>query len=147
VKTRASEHGNQSRGERIRGRVSVERGLNSNLLDDPRDTTTPEAMIATMQKILIGNALPSEAREILIGWLKNCRSGLRRLRAGLPQAWVIGDKRGTGPRGAANDIAVAWPPRRPPLLIASYVSDSGAAPDALDAAHARIGGIVAAAFS
>lgn len=104
-------------------------------------------MLATMQTILLGSALSAAARDRLIDWLKHCATGLKRLRAGVPAAWAAADKTGTGARGAANDIAIFWPPGRPPLLIAAYLSDSGAAPEALNEAHARLGRIVAAAFS
>ena len=50
------------------------------------------------------------------------RTGLDRLRAGLPAGWRVGDKTGTGANGAANDVAIAWPPGRPPILIACYQS-------------------------
>lgn len=125
----------------------VETSLNSNQPGDPRDTTTPLAMLGTMQTVLLGDALSRDARATLMGWLKNCRTGLHRLRAGLPSDWVVGDKTGTGENGAVNDVAIAWPPGRQPLLIAAYWSESQAAPDDLDAAHARIGAIVAAAFA
>jgi beta-lactamase class A len=124
-----------------------ELSLNSNLPGDPRDTTTPDAMIATMRKVLVGNALSADSREMLIEWLKNCQTGLHRIRAGLPKEWTVGDKTGTGENGAANDIAIIWPPLRAPLLIAAYCNNSRATPDALNAAHAQIGRIVAAAFS
>jgi hypothetical protein len=62
----------------------VELSLNSNLPGDPRDTTTPAAMIETMRKVLIGDALSGRSRDLLIDWLKNCQTGLQRLRAGLP---------------------------------------------------------------
>ena len=125
----------------------VELSLNTNLPGDPRDTTTPNAMIATMQTLLVGNALSETAREMLLAWLKNCQTGLQRLRAGLPPLWTAGDKTGTGEHGAVNDIAIIWPPQRAPILIAAYLSDSHASPQALDAAHARIGANVAAEFS
>jgi beta-lactamase class A len=125
----------------------VELSLNTNMPGDPRDTTTPNAMIATMQALLLGNALSTASREMLLSWLKNCQTGLQRLRAGLPPMWTAGDKTGTGEHGAVNDVAIFWPPRRPPILIAAYMSDSHAAPEALDAAHARIGAIVATASS
>lgn len=32
----------------------------------------------------------------------------------------MGDKTGSGAYGAANDIAVAWPPSGAPLIIAIY---------------------------
>jgi beta-lactamase class A len=63
-------------------------------------------------------------------WLKDSATGLARLRAGLPRDWVAGDKTGTGVNGAANDVAIAWPPGRAPILIASYLSDSDASPEA-----------------
>jgi beta-lactamase class A len=124
-----------------------EPGLNSNLRGDPRDTSTPEAMIATMQSLLIGNALSPASRQTLIGWLKDSRTGLHRLRAGLPRNWTVGDKTGTGANGAVNDSAIVWPPRRSPLLIAAYLSDSRAPADALEAAHADMGRIIAATFA
>jgi beta-lactamase class A len=125
----------------------VELSLNTNMPGDPRDTTTPNAMIATMQALLLGNALSTASREMLLSWLKNCQTGLQRLRAGLPPMWTAGDKTGTGEHGAVNDIAIIWPPQRAPILIAAYLSDSHASPQALDAAHARIGATVAAEFS
>jgi beta-lactamase class A len=137
----------RSTGDRTTRLDRTEPELNTNLPGDPRDTTTPNAMLATMQAILLGNALTPLSRELLLGWLKDSQTGLSRLRAGLPLGWMVGDKTGTGDRGAANDIAVAWPPQRPPILIAAYLADSGASAEALNAAHARLGGVVAAAFS
>jgi beta-lactamase class A len=124
-----------------------ELSLNSNLPGDPRDTTTPDALVATMEKVLVGNALPTGARDVLIDWLQNCQTGLHRIRAGLPRTWTVGDKTGTGDNGAANDIAIIWPPQRSPVLLAAFCDSPRATPDALDAAHARIGSVVAAAFS
>lgn len=120
-----------------------EPGLNSNIPGDPRDTTTPRAMANTMSKILTGDVLAPAARDRLIGWLKATTTGLKRLRAGLPADWTAGDKTGTGVNGAANDVAIAWPPNRPPILIAAYLSDSSASPTALDAAHAAIASDIA----
>ncbi len=121
--------------------------LNSNLRGDVRDTTTPTAMLATMRTVVTGHVLSATSRDMLIGWLKKCTTGLARIRAGLPATWQVGDKTGTGVRGAVNDLAFAWPPARPPILIAVYMSDSHASTDALSQAHARIGTMVATAFS
>lgn len=111
------------------------------------DTSTPDAMVATMQRILLGQALRRDSRTVLLEWLENCRTGLHRLRAGLPPDWSVGDKTGTGQHGAANDDAIIWPPGRAPILIALFLSDSQASADALDATHAQIGRIVAATFA
>jgi beta-lactamase class A len=137
----------RSLGDRTTRLDRTETSLNENLPGDPRDTTTPNAMLATMQAVLLGEALSSASREMLLTWLKGCQTGLARLRAGLPPTWTAGDKTGTGDNGAANDVAIAWPPQRPPILIAAYLSESHAATQALDAVHARLGGIVAASFS
>ena len=119
--------------------------LNTNLPGDERDTTTPRAMAGTMNRILLGEEILSPAsRGKLTGWLKETSTGLERLRAGLPGTWTAGDKTGTGVNGAANDVALAWPPNREPILIAAYLSDSDATPDALNTAHADIARAVAA---
>ena len=123
-----------------------EPSLNTNLPDDPRDTTTPDAMVGTMSKIFAGNALSANARERLIGWMKNSRTGLDRIRAGLPGDWIAGDKTGAGANGAANDNAIVWPPGRAPIVVAAYLSGSQSSLATRNAAHAEIGRVVARVF-
>jgi beta-lactamase class A len=128
-----------------------ELALNENLPGDPRDTTTPNAQIATMNRILLGHALAADSRDTLVSWMKNCRTGLDRLRAGLPKSWIVADKTGTGTgsgaTSAANDVATAWPPGRAPILIASYISGSPAPLEKQSAAHAEIGRVIARVFA
>jgi beta-lactamase class A len=121
--------------------------LNSNLPGDPRDTTTPNAMIGTMRRILTGDALKPASRETLLDWMRHCETGGQRLRAGLPPGWTEGDKTGTGSRGAAVDNAIVWPPRRKPILIAAYLSGSDKPVAALESAFAEIGRLVASSFA
>jgi|SRR5208282_662167 len=125
----------------------TELSLNSNIRGDDRDTTTPNAMIRTMSKILVGDALSPPARIRLVNWMKNCRTGFSRLRAGLPQDWIVGDKTGTGSNGAANDNAILWPPGRAPIMVAAYLSESTNSAEELNAAQAKVGRIVAAVFA
>ena len=117
--------------------------LNSNLPDDPRDTTTPRAMSETTARLLTSNLLQESSRQLLSEWLVNASTGRRRLRAGLPQAWRAGDKTGTGARGSVNDVAVAWPSDRAPIVVAVYLSDSEHPTPALEAIHARVGALLA----
>lgn len=117
--------------------------LNTNQPGDARDTTTPRAMLETMDTLLLGDVLSAGSRERLTGWLKDATTGRARLRAGLPPGWITGDKTGTGHNGAANDIAIAWPPQQPPILIAAFLSGSGATYGELNAVHARIGETIA----
>lgn len=100
--------------------------LNESLPGDPRDTTSPAAMLADLEALLVGDALSPASRSQLHAWLKANKTGGTRLRAGLPQAWVLGDKTGTGERGSTNDVGIAWPPGRRPILIAAYLTGSAA---------------------
>lgn len=115
---------------------------------DVRDTTSPTAMLGDMQRVLVDESvLTSGSREQLATWLIGNTTGAGRLRAGLPAAWRVGDKTGSCTHGATNDIAVAWPPGRLPVLIAVYFNGS-AAPDAdRIGALAEAGRIVADALS
>jgi beta-lactamase class A len=86
--------------------------LNTAIPGDSRDTSTPAAMARTLQAVALGSALPSSQRESLQTWLRNCRTGAKRIRAAVTAGWEVGDKTGTGEYGTANDIAVIWPPSR-----------------------------------
>ena len=120
----------------------TELALNSNLPGDPRDTTSPAAMLGDMQKTLLDTVLTPASRERLLDWMRNCSTGRQRLRARLPASWKAGDKTGTGERGAVNDLAIFWPPGRPPILIACYLSDSTHPVSELAAVHAQLGALV-----
>ena len=121
----------------------IEPELNSNTPDDPRDTTTPHAMVEMMLKIFTQDVLSLSSRALLIDWMDAAKTGLDRVRAGLPKSWQSGDKTGTGENGAYNDIVITYPPSRRPILIAVYMSGSKLAPKELSAAHAAIGELVA----
>lgn len=94
--------------------------LNSNQPGDERDTTTPNAMAATMEKLIFGDHLSDASKNKLVSWLVANRTGDKRIRAGLPEGLRVGDKTGTGENGAANDIAIIWPKDRKPLVIVVY---------------------------
>jgi beta-lactamase class A len=64
-------------------------------------------------------------------------TGSRRLRAGLPADWRAGDKTG-GTHGVANDIAVAWPPGRAPMLITAYYAEFSGTDEQRDAVLADV---------
>jgi len=123
-----------------------EPSLNTAISGDPRDSTTPLAALADLRLVLLGKVLSPASRQRLIGWMVACETGKARLRAGLPAAWRVGDKTGTGAHGSANDIAVVWTSTQP-IVIASYLTGAEAAsPDARDAALAEVGRIVAETF-
>jgi beta-lactamase class A len=141
-------HWLRSQGDEITRLDRTEPDLNTNIPDDPRDTTTPAAMVATMRKLLSGNALSPTSRKQLVRWLIGNTTGGARLRAGLDPAWIIGDKTGTGDRGAANDVAVIWPKKgAAPWFVAVFVSTPNARPAERDAEIAEVGHIVSRAIA
>jgi beta-lactamase class A len=133
-------------GDQVTRLDRIELALNSNLPGDPRDTTSATAMIADMTKMLNGSLLTAPSRARLLTWMRDCQTGRGRLRARLPPGWLAGDKTGTGDHGAVNDLAIFWPPQRPPILVACYLTESNRSQEVLDDAHAQIGALVAAAF-
>jgi len=125
----------------------IETALNEGTPGDPRDTTSPLAMLATMQKLVAGDVLSAASRERLIGWLVANKTGDKRLRAGVPAAWRIGDKTGTGGNGSANDIAVAWPPAGDPVFITAYYTGATISDEARSAVIADAGRIATAGLA
>jgi beta-lactamase class A len=120
----------------------TEMALNDVPPGDPRDGTTPRAMAYTVQRILLGNVLSKPSEKLLTDWMVACKTGNARLRAGLPKDWRVGDKTGTY-GGSANDVAIAWPPGRPPVVIAAYLAESKAAADVREKALADVGRVAA----
>jgi beta-lactamase class A len=120
--------------------------LNANDPDDVRDTTSPRAMADMMRAVLCGAVLSQSSQERLLGWMRACETGKDRLRAGLPAGWSVGDKTGTGERGACNDVGVAVPPGRAPILIAVYMSDGPAPEEKLEDAHVAVARLVSTAL-
>jgi beta-lactamase class A len=120
--------------------------LNANTRGDPRDTTTPKAMIGSLLGFLNTDVLSDESKTLLQDWMVASMTGATRLRAGLPSDWRVGDKTGTGMNGAVNNIAVAWPPDRQPIAIAVYMSWSEADIATLGAHHAVVASLVAEEF-
>lgn len=128
----------------------TETALNENLPGDERDTTTPRAMAMTLQRFLTTpRTLNAASTARLIGWMQQCQTGLTRLRAGLPQNWRVGDKTGAsgGEHAASNDVAIAFPPSRAPILVASYLSESRLDGDTRNAAHADVARVIAETWS
>jgi beta-lactamase class A len=116
----------------------IEPDLNEATPGDPRDTTTPAAMLENLRRLVLGDVLSPESRGLLAGWLVANKTGGARLRAGLPPTWRVGDKTGTGNHGATNDVAIAWPPDRSPLLLSVYYAESLATADQRNAVIADV---------
>lgn len=102
-----------------------EPSLNTALPGDERDTTTPQAMVQSLQKLLLGDVLEGYARALLQQWLVDSRTGDKRVRAGMPGDWKAGGKTGSGERGTACDTLIVWPTAQSaPLLVTAYLTGS-----------------------
>ena len=113
---------------------------------DPRDTTSPEAMVGNLRLLLLGPTLGPASRKRLTDWMIACRTGKGRLRAGLPAGWRIGNKTGSGANGTCNDIAIVWRPRQSrPLLVATYLTGASVAPPLRESILASVANAIAAA--
>ncbi len=102
----------------------MEPHMNAVARHDPRDTTTPAAIAATMVRLLTSDWLTPNSRAMLTQWMVATETGTKRLRAGFPAQWRAGDKTGTGMAPGMmdryNDIAIAWPPGRTPLIVTAF---------------------------
>lgn len=111
------------------------------LSGDLRDTTSPLAMAQLVRRITTGSLLQPDSRQLLLQWMENTNTGARRLRAGLPPVWRSGNKTGTGraegTTNKCNDVAITFPPRRNPIVVAAYF-DSGEYTAQVEARHEAV---------
>jgi len=128
----------RSLGDSVMRFDRLEPELNSNLPGDLRDTTTPEAMARLLRTALETGALTKASREQLLGWMKATITGKNRIRAGVPQGWVVANKTGTGSNGVANDVAVIYPPQGTPIFLCIFTESRKAEPQAREAAIAEV---------
>ena len=98
--------------------------LNEAVPGDPRDTTTPEAMLKNVQTLVLGDALSAASKEQLTKWL-------------------VGNKTGAGERGTTNDVGVLWPPEGKPIIVAIYLTETTAPAEKRNATLAAVGRAVA----
>ncbi len=121
--------------------------LNTAIPGDERDTTTPAAMCADMQQLLLGRVLSESSRHQLEDWLQHNETGALMIRAGVSKTWSVGDKTGRCENGATNDIAIIRPPGHVPILLAIYSIGSTAPADDRAAVIAEIARVVVESLS
>lgn len=72
---------------------------------DPRDTATPEAMSALLERIYRKDLLKPESAELLLDIMRRCRTGEARLKGMLPLGTTVAHKTGTI-GGTTNDVGI-----------------------------------------
>lgn len=124
----------------------METELNTAIPGDLRDTTTPAAMARDLQRLALGDAFGAAQRDQLTTWMRGNTTGDARIRAGVPRDWQVADKTGTGDYGTSNDIAVLWPPAKPPIVVVIYFTQREQDAKARNDVIASAARIVAARF-
>lgn len=107
-------------GDKVFRLDRLEPELNSAIPGDLRDTTSPQAMANTLQKIVFGNGLTANNQQLLIYWMQGNTTGDHSIKAGLSNNYQVADKTGSGAYGTTNDIAIIWPPHQPPLIMVAF---------------------------
>lgn len=97
--------------------------LNAFAVGDPRDTTTPVAMAATLRDLLLGTALAPASRGQLAEWMSHGAVTGTLLRQDAPADWVFSDKSGSGSH-TRNIVAVVIPEGRAPWIVTIFISDA-----------------------
>lgn len=123
-----------------------ETDLNEAVPGDQRDTTTPNAMLTTLNELAFGTALSKGSQDQLIAWSKSQKVADALIRASLPTGWEIGDKSGAGGFGSRSITAIIWPPETGPVLAAIYMTENEADFPTRNAAIAEIGAAMVAAI-
>ena len=94
-------------------------------LKDPRDTSTPDAMVALLAKFQQGETLNPPTTVFLREMLEQSTTGANRLKGLLPPATVVAHKTGTWDEAGINDVGVITAPGGAKhIAIAVFVSGS-----------------------
>jgi beta-lactamase class A len=136
----------RSLGDSVTRLDRIEPDLNEAVPGDPRDTTSPAAMLSNLHSLVLGDVLAATSKDQLGRWLLANKTGDARLRAGLPSGWRLGDKTGSGEHGTTNDVGLIWPPERPPIVVAIYLTETSKPAEHRNATLAAVGRAVAAAL-
>jgi beta-lactamase class A len=115
--------------DKLAGGTTPESRMAAELLlrKDPRDTSTPEAMVNLLTQIYRGTALKPESRDNLLAVMERCRGGAARLKGFLPPGTVVAHKTGTLNASATDDVGIiTLPDGAGHIAIAVFVAESGA---------------------
>lgn len=92
--------------------------------DDPRDTATPRAMAALLEKIWKREALTPASSDLLLDIMKRCRTGAGRLKGILPEETEVAHKTGTIGK-TLNDVGILTLPNGAGhVIVAAFVKKS-----------------------
>ncbi|PKH07817.1 class A beta-lactamase [Moritella sp. Urea-trap-13] len=111
-------------GDNVTQLDRIEPELNEAKIGDVRDTTTPNAMVNTLNKLLFANVLSNRDKTQLKTWMQDNKVSDPLLRSVLPPGWSIADRSGAGGYGSRGITAVIWHAERQPLIISIYLTET-----------------------
>jgi beta-lactamase class A len=108
-----------------------------------RNWASPEGATALLRALHEGQALSEESRTLLLKFMIDSPTGLKRLKRFLPTETIVAHKTGTsgtqkGITAATNDIGLITLPNGRHLAVAVFVSDSAASEEAREEVIAKI---------
>jgi beta-lactamase class A len=136
-----------SLGDSVSRLDRIEPDLNTAIAGDPRDTTSPAAMVRNLDRVLLGKALSDASRTRLETWMFDSTITGTLLRAGMPEGWRVADKSGAGENGTRNDVGMITRPGAAPLLAAVYYTQAPGDMTARDRVLSDAGRIIARTFA
>ena len=116
----------QSIGDDVTRLDRIEPDLNEALDGDERDTTTPNAMVKSLNKLLFGKVLSEQSKTQLKQWMIDNKVTGSLLRSVLPPNLLIADRSGSGGFGSRAITAAVWSDRRSPIIISIYLTQTEA---------------------
>jgi len=110
------------------------RGPNIPFNADPRDASTPEAMVQLLLRIHSGKAMSAKSTKTLIEIMERCRTGEKRLKGLLPSDTVVAGTLNS----VANDVGIITLPNGKQFAIAVFVKGDTKGKDVQDKVIADI---------
>jgi len=114
----------RSIGDEVTRLDRMEPELNEAAYGDVRDTTTPIAIVSTLNSILFDEMLSQESKNQLKQWMIDTRITGALFRSVLPEGWSIADRSGAGGNGSRGITAIVWPEQDSPVIISVYLTQT-----------------------
>lgn len=120
-------------------------------LKDPRDTSTPQAMLAFLERFAKGEGLRPSSQRVLMKIAIGTMTGPNRLRAGLPKGAILAHKTGTGRTiegraSAINDVGIVTLPGGRRLVVVAFLAGAGGTLKQREAALASVARVAVSAL-
>lgn len=133
-------------GDNVSRLDRIEPDLGEAAIGDEKDTTTPNAIVHTLDNLLYGKVLSEPSKKQLKQWMMDNKVSDSLLRSVLPKDWSIADRSGAGGNGSRGVTAAVWSNSQNPLIIGIYLTQTDADFDTRNQAIASIGKAIFSAY-